>query len=114
MVSNAYVLATDNLPLQPNAPTAADVIRAAAAPAGPALTIQNPDAIPGSTRFIFNRLQIPNPQVNDLVHDTGIVRLTNSGTAALVVNSLTLSDTTNWQLVNPPAAGTSIAPGGSL
>lgn len=112
MVSNAYVLASDNLPLQSNAPTAAEVIRAAAA--GPALTISNPDALPGSSRFIFNRLQIPNPQVNDLVHDTGIVHLTNSGNSALVINSLTLSDTTNWQLVNPPAAGTSIAPGASL
>lgn len=114
MVSTAYVLASDGLSLQPNPPTAADVIRAAAATAGPALTISNPDALPGSSRFLFNRLQSPNPQINDLVHDTGIVRLTNSGTAALVINSLTLSDTTNWQLLNPPAAGTSIAPGASL
>lgn len=113
MVSNAYVLASDNLTFQSNRATAAEIIRAAAT-AGPSLTIANPDALPGSSRFIFNRIQIPNPQVNDLVHDTGIVRLTNTGGAALVINSLTLSDTTNWQLVNPPVAGTSIAPGASL
>jgi hypothetical protein len=114
MISNAYVFAADNTNLQTGPASAADVVRAAATPSGPSLTIQNPLGLPASNRFVFNRIQIPNPQVNDLVHDTSVVRLTNSGSAALVVNSLALSDTTNWQLVNPPAAGTSIAPGASL
>jgi len=114
MVSNAYVLAADNTTNPTGPASAADIIRAAAAPSGPALTIQNPLGLPASNRFIFNRIQIPNPQVNDLVHDTNVVRLTNSGSSPLVVNGLALSDTTNWQLVNPPAAGTSIAPGQSL
>lgn len=114
MVSTAYLLSANDA-TQPTTPaSAADAIRAAASPAGPALTIQNPLGLPASNRFIFNRIQIPDAQVNDLVHDTSVVRLTNSGSSPLVIDALTLSDTTNWQIVNPPAAGTSVAPGASL
>ena len=50
----------------------------------------------------------------DVVHDTNTITINNTGDQALVINSLTLSDTKNWTIVNPPAAGTSIAAGGSL
>jgi hypothetical protein len=79
----------------------------------PAIALENLDVLPSNTQLAFNRIQNPNPAVNDIVHDTDTLRIHNNGTSALVINSLTLSDTTNWQLVNPPAAGVSIAPGGT-
>jgi len=83
----------------------------------PVLGLTNPDALPGSDVMVFNRIQSPNPDdpqgFTDIVHDTGTLQINNSGDEPLVINSLTLSDATNWQLVNPPAPGTSIAPGGT-
>lgn len=75
------------------------------------ISLINQDGLPGNNRMIFNRLQIPNPAVNDIVHDTDILQIENTGNQPLTINSLSLSDTTDWQLVNPPKAGTSIAAG---
>ena len=78
------------------------------------ISLENLDGLPSTNnQMAFNRIQVTNPQINEVFHDTDTLRIHNTGDAALVINSLTLSDTTNWQLVNPPAAGTSIAPGGS-
>lgn len=77
------------------------------------ISLQNTDGLPGSNRLVFNRIQIPNPAVNDQVHDTDTLVIKNTGDSALTINSLSLSDTTNWQLVSAPNAGTSIAPGHS-
>lgn len=79
-----------------------------------AISLQNLDAIAGSTQMAFNRIQIPNPAVNDQVHDTNTLQIKNTGDSPLVISSLSLSDTTNWQLVNAPANGTSIAAGHTL
>jgi len=98
-----------------------NVKAAPGAPNGPVLGLTNPDAIPGSSTLVFNRIQNPNstsaqnpPGFRDTVHDTNTLQIQNTGNQPLVINSLSLSDSTNWQIVNPPAAGTSIAPGGSL
>ncbi len=64
--------------------------------------------------MVFNRIQIPNPTTADIVHDTGSIQINNTGDQPLVINSLTLSDTTNWMLVNAPAPGTSIPAGKTL
>jgi len=69
---------------------------------------------PGSTTLIFNTIDIPNPIGADVVHNTNTVTINNTGDKPLTITSLTLSDTKNWALVNPPAAGTSIAGGASL
>src|SRR5207302_1264618 len=50
----------------------------------------------------------------DLVHDTNTLQISNSGDQPLVISSVSLSDTTNWQLVNPPSLPLSIAPGGKV
>jgi hypothetical protein len=73
------------------------------------LTIANPNVLPSNTRFVFNRIQNQNPIFGDIVHDTNTVQLINTGDQPLTINALTLSDPA-WQLVNPPAAGTVIAP----
>ena len=50
---------------------------------------------------------------NNKFHDTAVLRIRNTGSSALVLNSLALNNAF-FQLVNPPAAGTSIAAGSSL
>jgi regulation of enolase protein 1 (concanavalin A-like superfamily) len=86
----------------------------------PVLGLTSLDSQPSTDRLVFNRIQNPNTSGTnpngfvDTVHDTSTLQITNSGDQPLVISSITLSDTTNWQLVNPPAAGTSIAAGGTL
>jgi hypothetical protein len=77
------------------------------------IAVTNLDAVAGSTNVAFNRIQIPNPNVNDVVHDTNTLQISNTGNQPLTINSVTLSDTTNWQLVNSPA-GATVAPGKSV
>ncbi len=120
VVANAFVLAVEdyNGPQYNSFINFLGIIRnVAAAPnaaGAPVIGIQNLDVVPSDKQMVFNRIQIPNGTVADIVHDTSTLRINNSGDQPLVINSLTLSDTNNWTLVNPPAAGTSIAPGGSL
>lgn len=78
------------------------------------ITLINQDALPGNDRMVFNRIQIPNPAINDIVHDTATLEIENTGNQPLTIRSLSLSDTTNWELVNPPAAGTTVAAGSSV
>lgn len=80
----------------------------------PVMGINLNQTSPGSTTLVFNDLNVPNPNSPDVVHNTQSITINNTGDQPLVLNSLTLSDTTNWALVNPPAAGTSIAAGSSL
>jgi fibronectin type 3 domain-containing protein len=95
------------------------------AAAAPVLSVQSPDFAPNTTNLLFSKVQVqPTPPilqpdgtyhypVNNVVHDTDTLTINNTGDQALVINSLTLSSKA-WTIVNPPAAGTSIAPGGSL
>jgi hypothetical protein len=78
------------------------------------ISLQNLDGLPTDNRLVFNRIQNPNPDVNDIVHDMDTLAITNSGDQPLTIKSLSLSDTTNWQLVSPPAAGTVVAVGHTL
>lgn len=78
----------------------------------PVLGLENLDQVPSNTRLVFNRIQYPNTTSADVVHDTNVLRIHNSGDQPLVIQGLTLSDTTNWQIVNPPAAGTTVAANG--
>lgn len=74
------------------------------------ISVQNLDAVAGSTNVVFNRIQIPNPAVNDVVHDTNTLQIKNTGNQPLAISSITLSDTTNWQLLSSPA-GNTLSPG---
>jgi len=95
-----------------------NVMPAADATGSPVLGLQNLTGVPSTTQLAFNRIQNLNPAdpagFVDSVHDTNTIAIDNTGAAPLEINSLTLSDTTNWMLVSPPAPGTLIAPGGSL
>ncbi len=76
---------------------------------GASLSVQNLNALPGSSNVIFNRIQVQNSSIGDIQHDTGTLRLKNTGTSNLVVNAPTVSSA--WQLVNPPAFPLTISPG---
>lgn len=102
----------------------------AIAPAGGQVSLENTDNVPFPDRMIFNRIQVQPPDIrmdfnpatgkydiptqppNNVVHDTSVMRIRNTGNAPLTINSIAV--TSGWQLVNPPAAGTQIAAGGFL
>ncbi|HZL36013.1 MAG TPA: Ig-like domain-containing protein, partial [Tepidisphaeraceae bacterium] len=120
VVPNAYVVGAEDynattfnsfvnfVGILRNVKPAADAVSA------PVLGLENLDETPSNTHLVFNRNQIPSASTTEVVHDTGTVRLHNSGDQPLIIQSLTLSDPANWALMNPPAAGTSIAPGATL
>lgn len=120
IVPNAYIVATEDyngtqynsfvnfVGILRNVKPAIDASNA------PVLGLENLQGPPSDTRMVFSRNQIPSTTITEVVHDTGVLRLHNSGDQPLVIQSLTLSDATNWQLINPPAPGTSIAPGSTL
>lgn len=115
VVPNAYVVAFEDYNLQYDSNDIVAIVRNVqpVAPA-PVLGLENLDEAPFSDRLIFNRIQITNPTVPDAVHDTDTLRLHNGGQAPLVISGLSLSDPTNWVVVNPPAMPATIAPGGVL
>ncbi|HWE04593.1 MAG TPA: Ig-like domain-containing protein [Tepidisphaeraceae bacterium] len=80
----------------------------------PQIGVVNLTGPASAPQLAFNRIQTPNPTVADVVHDSNTIQINNTGTAPLTIYSLTLSDTTNWTLVNPPTFPIAIAVGGSL
>lgn len=127
VVANAYIVAAEdfNSPQYNSFVNFVGIIRnvmpAANAVGAPVIGIQNLDGSPSSTRLVFNRIQIPNATVADIVHDTVNMQINNTGTQPLVLSSLVLSDTTNWQITAGtlaggiiPTAGSTIQPGQSI
>jgi len=120
VVPNAYVVAAEdyNNPQFNSFVNFVGIIRnvqpAPDAVGAPVIGLENLDGLPYADRMFFTRIQIPNATIGDTVHDTGTMRIHNSGDQPLVIHALTLSDPTNWQVVNPPAPGTTVAPGGTL
>ncbi|HXE52258.1 MAG TPA: hypothetical protein VN541_04550 [Tepidisphaeraceae bacterium] len=127
VVANAYVMAAEDFnSTQFNSFTnLVGIIRnvkpASDAAGASVLGLENLTGAPSTTHMAFARIQNHNstdPLVpssfTDIFRDSNTLRIHNTGDQPLVINSLSLSDTTNWQVVNPPAAGTSVAPGGTL
>lgn len=108
-----FVGIISNVQAAPNA-TMGSVPSNTAANNPPVMGINLNQTSPGSNTLVFNDLTVPNAVKSDVVHNTQSITINNTGDQPLVLNSLTLSDTTNWELVNPPAPGTSIAAGSSL
>jgi hypothetical protein len=119
VVPNAYVVAFEDYDLNNYFTSMIAIVRNVKhLTAGPVLGLQNVNGLPNTDRLAFNRVQTPSAYdpsgFTDVVGDTNTLRINNTGTQPLVISGLTLSDTTNWALVNPPAPGTTIAPGKSL
>lgn len=124
VVPNAFVVAGEdyNDPTYNSFVNFVAIIRnvqaAPGAPDGAVLGLTNLSAVPGSNTLAFNRIQNPNPTdpsgFVDTVHDTNTLQVTNSGDQPLSITALTLSDTTNWTIANPPALPATVVPGGTL
>jgi hypothetical protein len=80
---------------------------------GPVINVTHSNTIPGSSTLMFDTIQNQNPTLGDTFHSTNTVTISNTGTNPLTVTSATLSDTTNWELVNPPTFPLTIADGAS-
>jgi fibronectin type 3 domain-containing protein len=121
-VPNAYVVAAEDY----NSPTynsfinflgiIRNVAAAPGAPSGAVLGLENLDLVPSTTQMVFNRIQNTNPTdpmgFVDTVHDTNTLEIINTGNQPLVISSVTLSDTTNWQITTPVAPNTTVAANG--
>jgi fibronectin type 3 domain-containing protein len=125
VVPNAFVFAAEdnNIPfgnIQPyDSNDIVGIIRnVKAAPAAPVVGVENLSGVPSNTRLVFNRIQNKNPNnpagFVDIVHDQNTIKIRNTGSQPLTINSLALSDSTNWQIVNPPAPGTQVPVGSSI
>jgi fibronectin type 3 domain-containing protein/regulation of enolase protein 1 (concanavalin A-like superfamily) len=118
VVPNAYVVAFDDYNVNNYFTTMVAIVKnIKPLAAGPVLGLEALGSEPSSTRLVFNRVQsasppAADPSFTDVVDDTGTVRIHNTGRSPLVISSVTLSDTTNWQIVNPPAPGTIVAANG--
>jgi len=73
---------------------------AASLPPSGVLTVTNPDSLPSNSSVLFNRIQIPADSYQRF-HDKVSVRLTNTGTTTLTVN--TLSTTGPFTVASPYA-----------
>ena len=90
------------------------------------LTVTNLDGAPFDDRLTFNRIRVQPPAKlkdangnlyqppNNVVHDTASVRLTNTKSTALTINSLSLSNSSVWTVTSGSAAGTVLQPGQSI
>lgn len=126
IVPNAFIFAIEEYDTANDFNDVVGIIRnVKAAPAGPEIGLENMDGVPFTDRLVFSRIQdpFPGPKVDsstglmyqpppNKVHDTVVMLVRNTGTDPLVINSIGV--TADYELVNAPAAGTSIQPGGSL
>ncbi len=125
IVPNAYVMATEDFNAGYDTQDFVAIIRnVKAAPAGPEIGFQNLDGDPFSDRLVFNRIQIEPPDPvnnadgtvtqppNNVVHDTEILDVTNSGTQSLNISSITVPS--GWTIDNLPTTPFSIAAGATI
>jgi len=68
-----------------------------------AITLVNPDILPGTDRLIFNYVQNPNTTIPNVVHDQQILQIEDTGTDPLVISSMALSGP--WAFVGAPVGG---------
>ncbi|MDO1452022.1 hypothetical protein Q0590_37480, partial [Rhodocytophaga aerolata] len=66
------------------------------------MVVENLDKFPANDHLVFSRIQVPWARSGtpyNQNHDSVTVKITNKGTAALVINSLNLSNTVRWKVV---------------
>jgi hypothetical protein len=76
----------------------------------PTISVLSKDDRPGNGRLVFNKVQIPNPDVTDVTKLDHTVTVSNTGTAPLVVN---FSTTGNFSITSGGGTNQTIAPGAS-
>ncbi|MDQ3440319.1 MAG: choice-of-anchor D domain-containing protein, partial [Planctomycetota bacterium] len=111
VVENAYIMAQEEAEgAGDNQDLVAIIRNVTPASAGPEVGLTNLSGAPYADRMVFNKIGKLNPTVPNVVNNVNKVRVRNTGTSNLTINSLLL--TGKFELVNPPAAGTVVAPGG--
>lgn len=91
------------------------------------VTYENLDGVPYNDRLVFNRIgvqppaQLKDPETglfyqppNNVVHDTGSLKITNNKSTPITISSLVLSNASAWRITGGPAAGTVLLPGQSV
>ncbi|HYO08053.1 MAG TPA: Ig-like domain-containing protein [Tepidisphaeraceae bacterium] len=112
VVPNAYVFGWEEFTSAYDQQDFVGIIRnvkPANAAAGPEIGLENLDSGVFTGRMVFNRIQKPgnvDPKPDNITHDTGTLRIWNTGTTALSISSVTA--TSGWTVSNVP---TSIAAG---
>ena len=76
----------------------------------PTIGIQNADGSPSNDHLVFNRITNLDPVRPNVVHDTDVLDVINSGDATLTVSSLKLSDNVNFKIVSGGGSNIKIAP----
>ena len=124
-VTNAYVFAFEEYKAGYDSNDIIGIIRnVAPASSGPEVGTENLDrGTPYSDRLVFNRIQTQPPKKtingvvttlpNNGVHNKAKVRVHNSGSSSLLISSVVLSNTTDFQVNTTGLAGLSIPAGGS-
>ncbi len=111
VVPNAFVVTAEDF-TQPDGNDVVAIIRnVIAAPAAPVMSLINPDVLPFNDRMVFSRIQNPNATLGDIVHDTAVLIVQNTGTLPLTISSITLNSAA-WQLISPPPVNTVVAANG--
>jgi len=111
VVENAFIMAHEEADgAGDNQDLVAIIRNVTPAAAGPELGLTNLSGAPYPDRMVFNKIGQLNVRVPNEVNNVNKVRIRNTGTSNLTINSLLL--TGKFELVNPPAPGTVVAPGG--
>ncbi|MEO6435846.1 MAG: Ig-like domain-containing protein, partial [Tepidisphaeraceae bacterium] len=106
IVPNAFVFAWEEFNNGTDQQDFVGIIRnVRAAPAGAEIGIENLDGVPFSNHLAFNRIQNPGnvaPIPDNIVHDTGRLRIRNTGTSDLTISSIVASS--GWTVTGAPAS----------
>ena len=88
-----------------------NIKEAPSAPTAPVIGLQNMNPLPGTSRMLFSTIQNHNTSTGDIVHNTGVLKINNTGQQPLVVSSYSISS--GWKLLNPPTFPLTVAAGAS-
>jgi fibronectin type 3 domain-containing protein/regulation of enolase protein 1 (concanavalin A-like superfamily) len=114
-VPNAYIAAFEEFDTAFDSNDIVVIVRnVKPAPQGAEIGLENLDGAPFSDRLAMNRIQnsVNSTVPNNQFHDVATLRVRNTGSSDLVLNSLTTTGA--FAVLNPPAAGTHVGPGGTL
>jgi hypothetical protein len=111
VVPNTYVFTGEDLNAAYDTQDFVGVIsNVAPAASGAKIGFINGNGAPFGDRMVFNRLTTPDPNFPNVVHDTGNIIVTNTGTTTLNVTGITLPS--QWTLTGG-STSFSLAPGGT-
>ena len=111
LVENAYIVAQEEYGIT-NVADNNDLLFVVSnvkiAGATPTLEVDNPQGLPGNNTVVFNKVQIPDQYVTNLVRDTNKIIVRNSGLSNLVVS---IAVTGEYSITSGGGSNISIAPG---